>query len=156
MLRVLHQLAILGVFWAILGGLVFWLHPQARGLFSGSQAAVPQVEGEISLAEAKLLGSQGKAFWVDVRPAAEFAAEHVPGAENIPADLEGGLETKLFEWTRSGALTPSTTMIIYCASSGCGTSHQLRTQLLAMKPEFKVSVLAGGPGWPDGAVERGR
>jgi rhodanese-related sulfurtransferase len=144
MFRILQQLAIIGALWLVFGGLVFWLHPQARGLFTGSQAAVPQGEGEISLAEAKLISADGKALWVDVRPIAEFNREHVPGAENVPADVSGALESKLFEWTRAGTLGADTTMIVYCASSGCGTSHQLRKQLLQLNPSLKVAVLAGG------------
>ena len=144
MLRILNQLTILGILWAIFGGLVFWLHPDARGLFTGGQAAIPQVEGEISLIEAKLITADGKALWVDVRPAAEFSREHVPGAENVPSDVSGALRDKLFEWTRAGTLGADTTMIVYCASSGCGTSHQLRKQLLQLNPGLKVAVLAGG------------
>ena len=144
MLRVFNQLLILGLLWGIFGGITFALHPSAKILFSGGSVAVPQEEGEISLAEAKRLTSEGKSLWVDVRPAVEFAKDHVPGADNVPADEAGALESKLFEWTSSGRLLPDTVVIVYCASSGCGTSHQLRKQLTGMNPALRVSVLAGG------------
>lgn len=155
MSRIINQLVILVVLWAALGSIMYFLHPEARGLFSGSQAVLPQGEGEISLAEARRLTADGRALWVDVRPAAEFQRDHVPGAENVPSDEPGALESKLFEWTRTGTLGSSTTMVIYCASSGCGTSHQLRKQLLALNPDLKVSVLAGGwMEWKRGAAEK--
>lgn len=152
MLRVLNQLIILGVLWGILGGFTYFLHPQTKVLFSGGSAAVPQEEGEISLVEAKRLTAEGNALWVDVRPAAEFARDHIPGADSVPADESGALETKLFEWTSSGRLLPNTVVIVYCSSSACGTSHQLRKQLVGMNPSLRVSVLAGGwPEWNRGA-----
>jgi rhodanese-related sulfurtransferase len=144
MLRVLNQLLVIAVIWAIFCGITYALHPQARIMFAGGAAAVPQEEGEISLADAKRLATDGKSLWVDVRPAAEFARDHVPGAENVPADEPGALETKLFEWTSSGRLMPDTVIIVYCASSGCGTSHQLRKVLATKNPSLHVSVLAGG------------
>jgi rhodanese-related sulfurtransferase len=144
MIRIFIQSAILAALWLVTGSLAYWLHPQARVLFEGGQIAVPQDEGEISLAEAKRHTADNKVIWVDVRPAPEFAKEHVPGAENVPANESGILESKLFEWTQSERLRPDTRIIMYCASAGCGTSHQLRQQLRTMNPALDVVVLAGG------------
>lgn len=144
MLRTIHQLGIIGILWILFGGLVYWLHPQAKGLFTGSAAAIPVEAGEISLADARRMTAEGNALWIDTRPAAEFAREHVPAAQNIPADESGALETKLFEWTRTETLKPETNIIIYCATSGCGTSHQLRKRLLDLNPTLRVHVLVGG------------
>ena len=121
MLRIFTQLFVILVLWAGLGAATYWLHPQGRVLLAGGQAAVPQDETEVSLSEAKRLAMDGKVLWIDVRPAAEFAAEHVQGAENVPADQAGVLEGKLFEWTQSDRLRPDTTLVIYCASPGCGS-----------------------------------
>ena len=144
MLRAIQQLGLIGFLWILFGGLVYWLHPQAKGLFSGAAAAVPVEEGEISLADARRFTIDGVALWIDTRPAAEYTREHVPAAHNIPADESGALETKLFEWTRAGTLKPDTVLIIYCATSGCGTSHDLRRRLLGLNPALRVHVLAGG------------
>lgn len=156
MLRAIQQLGLIGILWLLFGGLVYWLHPQARELFSGAAAAVPVEEGEISLADARRFTAEGVALWVDTRPASDFTREHVPAAHNIPADESGVLETKLFEWTRTGILKPDTVLIIYCATSGCGTSHELRKRLLARNPSLRVYVLAGGwSEWKRGEAEAG-
>ena len=144
MIRVLIQLFVLVLLWSLFGAMSYWLHPHAKKLFEGGQIAVPQAEGEISLEEAKRMAADGRVLWIDVRPLAEFTKEHIPGAENVPSDTIGALETKLFEWTQSERLRPETMLVIYCASTSCGTSHQLRKQLLGMNSALKVLVLAGG------------
>ncbi|MFM7181697.1 MAG: rhodanese-like domain-containing protein [Verrucomicrobiales bacterium] len=144
MLRAIQQLGLIGFLWILFGGLIFWVHPQAKGLFTGAAVAVPVEEGEISLADARRFTLEGVALWIDTRPAAEYAREHVPAAHNIPADESGALDTKLFEWTRTGTLKTDTVLIIYCATSGCNTSQELRRHLLGMNSDLRVYVLAGG------------
>lgn len=146
-MRVVIQISFLAAFWAVTSGLVMWLHPDARLVMKGGAPAEPLLEGEVSLEQALVIEATGKVLWVDVRPESEYRRARIPGAENMPEDQPGILQTKLFEWTQSGRLGPDTEVIIYCASPKCGTSHQLRNKLLEMNALLQVHVLAGG--WPE-------
>lgn len=158
LLRLLRQSAILLILWAVCSAAVFLWHPDARSLLGGGAAAVPAAEGEVSLAEALMMDAERGVLWIDVRPAAEFEREAIPGAENIPENAPVALENKLFEWTASERLQPDTRIVIYCASAGCRSGHELRNALLRMKDDLQVFVLAGGwPEWKRGqsAIEPG-
>lgn len=148
-MRIVIQLIILGVLWAVFGGVVAWLHPDAKLLMAGGPPARAVAEGEVTLSEAMAMAEKGNVLWIDVRPTPEFAKAHIPGAENIPADdsQAGVLGKSFFLWTQSGRLNHETAVIVYCASPGCGTSHQLRNELLRLDNLLKVHVLAGG--WPE-------
>jgi rhodanese-related sulfurtransferase len=146
-MRIVSQLIFIALLWAAGGGLVVWLHPDARVLMEGGPPARALQEGEITLAEAQAMEREGGVLWIDVRPAAEFGRDHIPGAENIPSDQPDALTNKMFVWTQSNRLTDQTKVVIYCASPGCGTSHQLRRQLLSLNPTLRIQVLAGG--WPE-------
>jgi len=142
-MRILRESFLLLLLWAGASAAVFWWHPDARALLQGGAAATA-AEGEVTLGQALLLEKEQNVLWIDVRPAAEFARESIPGSDNIPADSSVALENKLFEWTASERLRPDTVILIVCASSTCRASHDLRDALLAMNPGLNVMVLAGG------------
>ena len=76
--------------------------------------------------------------WVDARPAAEFEAEHIPGA--IPLNLE--------EWDRLfpqflDQWSPDKKIVVYCGAASCGLSQEVAERLRKSNiPE--VYVLKGG------------
>jgi rhodanese-related sulfurtransferase len=153
-MRVLTQLPAILIVWALCTGLVVWWHPDALPVMGGGLPAVVAAEGEVTVAQARELESGGRVLWIDVRPAGEFERDRIPGAENIPSDQAGALESKFFVWSSSNRLTPDTVIIIYCASPTCGTSHQLRDKLRQLNDALDVRVLAGG--WPEWRRQRGK
>jgi rhodanese-related sulfurtransferase len=146
-MRVVIQLVFVFLLWAVVSSFVLWLHPDAQMVMRGGAPAPVLKDGEITLATALELMRTSDVLWVDVRPETEYRRGRVPASENVPSDQPGVLESKLFQWTQSGRLGPDTQVIVYCASPGCGTSHQLRNQLLEMNALLHVQVLAGG--WPE-------
>jgi 3-mercaptopyruvate sulfurtransferase SseA len=50
-----------------------------------TESVYPEIS-RVSLADAKAAFDDGKAVFVDARPAGSFAAGHIPGALSIPAD----------------------------------------------------------------------
>jgi rhodanese-related sulfurtransferase len=97
----------------------------------------------ISLAEATLLRDRGEAVIVDVRPAGEYAAGHIPGALNVPLDEIAG---RLGELRRLAKLP-----ILYC---GCPDgSASARAARILHANGLDARVLAGaypGLGRPGG------
>ncbi len=74
---------------------------------------------------------------LDVRPAEEFAAGHIPGARSIPVDE---LEERL------GELPPDREIVAYCRGPYCVFSDQAIDKLISRG--FRARRLAGGlPDW---------
>ncbi|NLD68438.1 MAG: rhodanese-like domain-containing protein [Limnobacter sp.] len=84
-----------------------------------------------TLGATRLINDTG-AVIVDVRPAAEFAAGHLPNARNIPlSDLE----------KRAGELPANKPVLVCCAS---GVSSGKASALLRRNGREEVFNLAGG------------
>ena len=91
-------------------------------------SAGPSVD---TLGATRLINDTG-AVIVDVRPAAEFAAGHLPNARNIPlSDLE----------KRAGELPANKPVLVCCAS---GVSSGKASALLRRNGREEVFNLAGG------------
>jgi protein-disulfide isomerase/rhodanese-related sulfurtransferase len=93
----------------------------------------------------QLLQSSSKPVLVDVRPAAQFKADHLPGALNVPVEK---IETK------GGSLPKDRTLVLYeggkgGASDACAVSRAGARMLLAQGYEYsKVKVYQDGlSGW---------
>ena len=70
--------------------------------------------------EARAVMMNGKALFIDARDPDEFAAGHIPGATNIPADaLMTGLEPVV------AGLDKTKAMILYCGNLACSKSKDL-------------------------------
>ena len=77
------------------------------------------------------------AFWIDARPTADFAREHVPGAINLNAENWNGALTAVFErWQ------PPRPIIVYC-SPGCSAAAEAAAKLTGLGLE-PVTVFEGG------------
>jgi rhodanese-related sulfurtransferase len=120
--------------WILEGGLPSWT---AKGypLKTGDGHPADRARKTIPAKEAKRRLDAGTALAVDTRPAAEFAAGHLPGASNAP------LET--FNETLA-RLPKDKELIVYDREAG-----RSRTALLKLEEAgFKASDLAGGlAGW---------
>jgi rhodanese-related sulfurtransferase len=69
---------------------------------------------------------------IDVRPAADFQSEHLPGAINVPRAM-----------IRKAELPKNKLLMLYCGSASCMASHQAAQDLVA-QGYTNVSVLDGG------------
>ena len=74
---------------------------------------------------------------LDVRPAEEFAAGHVPGAVNVPPDELS---------RRLASLDPSTPFVAYCRGSYCTFSFEA-VQALRARGLTAYRLAAGFPEW---------
>lgn len=153
-MRIVIQLIILTVLWALLGGLVAWLHPDAKLLMAGGPPAAATREGEVTLGQVLEMQGKGNVLLIDVRPTTEFEKGSIPGAESIPHDQADALGKSFFLWTQSGRLNHETQVVVFCSSPGCSQAHDLRSELLRMDSLLKVHVLAGG--WSEWRREQER
>ncbi|MBF6188949.1 metalloregulator ArsR/SmtB family transcription factor [Nocardia farcinica] len=78
--------------------------PPARESYLGDAGA------ELSSAELLARGTEGQVVVLDVRPEAEYAAGHIPGAINIPIDQ---LSDRIAE------LPADTEIVVYCRGEYC-------------------------------------
>ena len=107
-------------------------HP-ARPLPSSSGA----LEGEVFLED--LLREPIPIRWVDARSLQAFEAGHVPGAFHLsPAN-----------WNEAAgpfflSVEPGDRIVIYCADSNCGSSHEVARRLQSELGLENVAVLQGG------------
>lgn len=84
---------------------------------------------------------------LDVRAAGEYAAGHLPGARNLPADE---LERRL------GELSLAVPVVTYCSMRHMGASRSERATVLLRQRGYDARTLEGGlPAWQaaGGAVE---
>lgn len=95
-------------------------------------------EGEIHLADARKIPN---AVWIDARTKAAYDKEHIPGAILLNEDDWNSLLLSFTsEWQ------PDQTLIVYCDSLQCDSSHQVakRLQKELSVDKAKIFVLKGG------------
>lgn len=148
-LELLADLLLLGGT-SLLVGLVFlgvhpdleWLAPPPTDEGSCSVDEVPVVApvvDRVSLEEARALFEQSQVTFVDARPAYHYAAGHIPGAMNLPAeDAEGLLDMQ------SLPIPPEGAVITYCDGGSCEQSEYLGLLLRERDVCQRVRVLEGG------------
>jgi rhodanese-related sulfurtransferase len=111
-----------------------WLHP--RSAFRA--AANPEVP-PVDVATARSWA--GQVVWIDARPAAAFAAGHIPDAVNLTeATWEDQLAGVIALWR------PEARLIVYCDGAGCQASTAVARRLRRELPPGPIHVLTGG--WP--------
>ncbi|MFH0809897.1 MAG: rhodanese-like domain-containing protein [Pseudomonadota bacterium] len=96
----------------------------------------PKTSGELSPLEAQRLLASG-AVALDARRPEDYAAGHIPGAINLPAE----------EFDRcfpdvQPRLSPAVPLVLYCGGEDCSLSHELAAILHPMG--FQPKVLRGG------------
>ena len=92
---------------------------------------------EIPLATARSWGE--RTLWLDARPAADYARDHISGALPLREDAwDELLPAVLDTWT------PEREVVVYCSSLSCGTSREVARRLRSEVGLPRVHVLAGG------------
>jgi rhodanese-related sulfurtransferase len=153
------RLQLLGdVLWIIgaslLGGLLFvaahpaldWLAPPDEGICEGDPTVAPVPDSmdapsmqRVTIEEASALLGQPHVTFVDARSTWHYAAEHIPGAMNLPAeDAEGLLDMQ------SLPIPPDGEVIAYCDGGSCEQSEYLGILLRQRDVCQRVRVLEGG------------
>jgi rhodanese-related sulfurtransferase len=88
---------------------------------------------------ARALGWGGNAIWIDARPEAEFAKEHVPGAILLNEDRWNELLPQML-----ATWSPEKRVVVYCSSESCGSSREVARRLREEARLKNVFVLEGG------------
>ncbi|QQL46224.1 rhodanese-like domain-containing protein [Sulfuriroseicoccus oceanibius] len=147
MYRFFIQVLIVTVLIGVASLVVKAVHPDGSTLDVGITEADLR-DGEILVEEALKKAEENGVLWVDLRPRAEYADEHIDGAINVSV-LEGdNLSQELFNLEMSGGVElDSTSVILYCASTECDESHRVLEELRELNLPIKTHVLAGG--WPE-------
>jgi len=108
------------------------LDPRARALLRDAPAA-----DEIELAAARALPSP--VLWIDARPAADFARNHIPDALPLSLDeWDTRIVDVLARWQ------PGTRVIVYCDDRACSTSRAVAEKLRREYQFDDVLILHGG------------
>jgi rhodanese-related sulfurtransferase len=137
---------------SVLGGLLVlaahpaldWVAPPDEGICEGDPMISPATPDSmlmerVSIEEASTLLEQPLVTFVDARPTYHYAAEHVPGAMNLPAeDAEGLLDMQSLPIPHDGEV------ITYCDGGSCGQSEYLGRLLRQRDVCQRVRVLEGG------------
>ncbi len=91
----------------------------------------------VTIAGARRWGSN--AIWIDARPEAEFAKEHIPGAILLNEDRWNELLPQML-----ATWSPEKRVVVYCSREGCGSSREVARRLRKEAQMKKVFVLEGG------------
>jgi rhodanese-related sulfurtransferase len=78
----------------------------------------------VGFAEAQQLWGAGVIF-LDARPAAEYAAGHIPNALNLPAEQYAARFSAV-----SAMLSTDMPLVVYCDGVECELSHQVQQRLV--------------------------
>ncbi len=78
-------------------------------------------------------------MWVDARPDAQFAEQHIPSATLLNEDRWGELLPQMLN-----AWTPDKRVVVYCSSQSCAASHEVARRLREDAGLPNVYVLHGG------------
>jgi rhodanese-related sulfurtransferase len=100
------------------------------------QSPVPASE-MVTVAQARAWG--GNAIWVDARPDAEFASDHVPGAVSLNEDRWNELLPQVL-----AVWSPEKKVVVYCSSLSCNASREVARRLRKEAQLPNVFVLEGG------------
>lgn len=102
--------------------------------------------GEIRVADARLLPD---AVWIDARQRKSYDTEHIPGAILLNEDEWNSLLPPFaMQWN------PDRTVIVYCDSLECNSSHAVAARLRRELGAEKVLVLKGGwKSWKDSGAK---
>lgn len=113
-----------------------WGHPR-RPDWAALRAAGSAERVLVSPAE--VAASYPEALWLDARPAAEYAAGHVPGALRLTYESWEDDFAAL-----AGAWDGRRVIVVYCGSASCQTSEGVARRLRADLGFAAVYALEGG------------
>lgn len=134
-MKTVGQIGVILLLAAAPTGLAIVFHPE---MADRSRAGLEA--GAVRVAEVD--GWNRDVLWIDARPAAEFARGSIPGA--IPfdeANFEPSLGAALAAWQ------PGRAVVVYCGSTGCGTSKQLAARMREAGFEDVYYLHGGWEAW---------
>jgi rhodanese-related sulfurtransferase len=91
----------------------------------------------VTVAQARGWGAN--AIWIDARPDADYAREHVPGAISLNEDRWNELLPALLM-----AWSPEKKLVVYCSSQSCNVSREVARRLRDEAQLKNVFILEGG------------
>ncbi|MDQ6655469.1 MAG: rhodanese-like domain-containing protein [Verrucomicrobiota bacterium] len=92
---------------------------------------------EVELAQARAWGEG--VLWLDARPDAQYAADHIPNAYQLNEDRWSELLPQFLTlWS------PDKKTVVYCSSLSCAASHEVARRLREEAQLKEVYVLHGG------------
>jgi rhodanese-related sulfurtransferase len=98
----------------------------------------------INLAQAYALFQQGRAVFIDARPADEFAELHIPKALNItPSLLEKDGSAKV------AGLAKDREIVVYCGQVSCDLALQVAEKLQALGFTRVLAYMGGFRAWDE-------
>ena len=100
------------------------------------QSPIPPSE-MVSVDQARAWG--GNVIWVDARPDAEFARDHVPGAVSLNEDRWNELLPQFL-----AAWSPGKKVVVYCSTESCDLAREAAERLRKEAQVSEVFVLGGG------------
>lgn len=100
------------------------------------QSPIPPSE-MVSVDQARAWG--GNVIWVDARPDAEFARDHVPGAVSLNEDRWNELLPQFL-----AAWSPGKKVVVYCSTESCDLAREAAERLRKEAQIPEVFVLEGG------------
>jgi rhodanese-related sulfurtransferase len=100
------------------------------------QSPIPSSE-MVSVDQARAWG--GNVIWVDARPDAEFARDHVPGAVSLNEDRWNELLPQFL-----AAWSPGKKVVVYCSTESCDLAREAAERLRKEAQIPEVFVLEGG------------
>ena len=100
------------------------------------QSPIPPSE-MVSVDQARAWG--GNVIWVDARPDAEFARDHVPGAVSLNEDRWNELLPQFL-----AAWSPGKKVVVYCSTESCDLAREAAERLRKEAQVPEVFVLGGG------------
>lgn len=124
-----------------------WLHPRRPDWAALRTEAAAPAPGRLGLAA--IHAEHADALWLDARPAADYAAGHVPGALPLTEDAWEELFASVIE-----AWDGRRSLIVYCGAKTCQTSETVARRLRRELGFENVYVLEGG--WEAWRAAEGR
>ena len=100
------------------------------------QSPIPPSE-MVSVDQARTWGEN--VVWVDARPDAEFARDHVPGAVSLNEDRWNELLPQFL-----AAWSPGKKVVVYCSTESCDLAREAAERLRKEAQIPEVFVLEGG------------
>ncbi len=118
----------------------FW-HPHRPALYLTQE---PTVEGEISLAAARVAEKQPGVIWVDARTRSSFNKGHVPGALLL-SQHEPDWQDLLLTVANTVQEAQAKLVVVYCDAKKCEASRDIADYIRGFHPDpERVKVLHGG------------
>lgn len=121
---------------ALLSG---WLHPRGPDWIALRLENTEPAPDRLELATILAAPALANALWIDARPAADFAAGHIPGALLLNEDdWDTGFNALIERWDGAQSL------LVYCGGQDCHASEAVARRLRRELGTEDAFVLEGG------------